>query len=189
VKSYKSNALLACVAALGFAALARADQPAPAKKPETPAPAGQALTDESLQATLKDLGYTPTLEKAGSSNLYWVKVAREGTTYSVSFQISPNKEKVWAIVPLSDIPDIDKAAATRLGKLLELNDAIGPCYFRYNVANKRLYMSRPLDNRAATAALVRDTLDRIIDRCVETKEHWNCFNQSTQPPAAEAPKK
>jgi hypothetical protein len=53
-------------------------------------------------------------------------------------------------------------------------------------------MSRPLDNRAVTAALVRDTLDRIIDRCVETKEHWNCFNlpaQPAQPPAAEAPKK
>ncbi len=33
-------------------------------------------------------------------------------------------------------------------------------------------MSRPLDNRGVTAKILRDHLERHLERCAETKEHW-----------------
>jgi hypothetical protein len=176
MKSIKSSTLLAGILALSFGtALARADQPAPPKKIEEPKPVavqGLVLTEEGLQTYLKNLGYRFNVEKMGESTIYWIKVSREGVEYSVSFQISPNKEKIWAIVPLADIPEIDKASADRLAQFLELNDTIGPCYFRFNRGYKRLYMCRAMDNRAVTPDVFRDNLDRLVDRMVETRDAW-----------------
>ena len=179
--------LLAGVLALTFGVtLARADEPAPPKQAPAPAgtaPEGKTLTDEGLRAMLVNQGYKPTVEKVGTSNLYWVKISRDGVEYSVSFQISPNKEKLWIIVPLADIADVDHAAPAKLAKLLELNDQIGPCYFRFNRQYKRLYLARAMDNRAVTPALFRDNLERTVDRLVETRAAWQVKDWS-EPTAA-----
>lgn len=144
---------------------------------------GKTLTVESLLEMLKNQGYAPKEEKVGTSQIYWVTVQRAGLSYNISFQISPNQEKIWAIVPLSDIAEPDKAAGGRLLKLLELNDTIGPCYFRFNRASKRLFLSRAMDNRAVTPANFRDNLERLLDRLVETKDAWQVANWS-EPTAA-----
>lgn len=157
--------------------LARADQAADKKgaDPKVILPPG-VLDDQALETMIKNLGYTPRLEKFNGSNLYWVDVDRQGIRFSISFQISPNKEKIWAIVSVSDLPNIKTASADRLAKLLELNDTIGPCYFRYSAANKRLYMTRTMDTRGVTAALFLDNLERLVDRLVETKSAWMVSN-------------
>src|SRR5262245_109936 len=167
----KSNFLTAILALAFATTIALADPPVPQKPgaAQQTVAEGQILSDEGLQTMLKNLGYKPTVEKVGTTTFHGITVVRDGISYFVSFQISPNKEKIWAIVALADIADIDKVAGDRLAKLVELQDQIGPCYFRYNRANKRLYMARPMDNRAVTPELFLDNLNRLVDRLAETR--------------------
>src|SRR5262249_34632744 len=137
MKRFTCTILSAALLSLSLSAYASgAEQPAPAKA--APANTG-VLTDESLKAMLENLGYAPKLEKFNGSNLYCITVDGDGLRFSVSLQISPNKEKIWAIVAVADLAPDATYPAERYLKLIELNDEIGPCYFRYNRANKRLY--------------------------------------------------
>lgn len=176
MKIFHLSVLTAVLALALGTGLTRGDT-APAKKgaePRVTLPPG-VLDSQALETMLKNIGYTPRLEKFNGADIYWVEVDRQGVRYTISFQVSPNNEKIWAIVSVSDI-NIKTASADRLARLLELNDTIGPCYFRYNAANKRLYMCRPLDNRGVTAAVFLDNLDRLVDRLVETKSDWMVKN-------------
>ncbi len=146
-------------------------------KPETPG----VLTEAKLKEMLELLGYDVRVEKLNNTTYYWIFMTVEGIKYDVSIQLSPNMEKIWTIVPLADIKEEHLKMSERWVKLTELNDAIGPCYFRYNVGYKRLYLSRACDNRGMTAKLLRDHLERHLDRCAETKDHWMIFNTPEKP--------
>jgi hypothetical protein len=130
------------------------------------------LTDAKLKEMLETLGYEVREEKTKDGLLFWIDVTVDGLKYNVSLQISPNKEKIWGIIPLADPKAEHLKMAERWVKLMQLNDEIGPCYFRYNENYKRIYMARPLDNRGVTAKILRDHLERHTDRCAETKAHW-----------------
>lgn len=177
---FRMKTFAAAVVSLGLVGGLYADtKPAPTDgQPPAPkieaAPANPGvLSDASLKEMLEKLGYDVKEEKNGASMIYWVEVDSGGLKYSVSLQVSPNKEKLWFIVPLSDVNEEHLKQADRWVKLTELNDQIGPCYFRYNVKFKRLYMSRPMDNHGVTAKSFRDSLVRTLDRCTETKANWS----------------
>src|SRR5262245_60913541 len=103
MKWFTYTALAAAVMSLSLTAV-RADQPAAPAKPAA-ATAG-VLTDESLKTMLENVGYQPKVEKVGNSNHYCITVQSGGIQFAVSLQISPNKEKLWAIVAVADLaPD------------------------------------------------------------------------------------
>jgi hypothetical protein len=149
------------------------DAAPPAVKPETKPAAPGVLTDEKLKEMLEAIGFDVREEKSSDGSFtFWIKKSVSGLTYEVSVSISPNKEKIWTTTTLADIAEAQLKMSERWVKLLELNDDIGPSYFRYNAKYKKIYMSRSTDNRAVTAKALREHLERMLDRCAENKEHW-----------------
>jgi hypothetical protein len=144
--------------------------PPPAKTEEKTAPG--VLTDAKLKEMLEMLGYEPREEKIKDEMLFDICITSDALKYYVTVQISPNKAKIWTTIRLADIKEEHLKMADRWVKLTQLNNAIGPCYFKYDEQYKGIYMTRVMDNRGVTTKLLRDHLERHIDRCVETKTHW-----------------
>jgi hypothetical protein len=185
---FRTTTLAAAILSLGLISGLRAetkpelkDGNPPATKTESIPAAPGVLTDAKLKEMLETLGYEPREEKIKDGMNYQVFITVDGLKYDVTVQISPNKEKIWTTIPLADMNDEHLKMASRWVKLTQLNDEIGPCYFRYNLQYKRLYMTRPMDNRGVTAKLLRDHLERHTDRCAETKLHWMSANWTVKP--------
>src|SRR5262249_16104482 len=95
------------ISCLGLSA-ARADEPKPTPTQEQPKAAAGVLNDASLIDMLEMRGYKVKEEKMVQSMIYSVDVNGDGLCSSVTFQISPNKEKIWLIVALADITEEHK---------------------------------------------------------------------------------
>ena len=143
---------------------ARAQQPA-----GTPAP----LTDDSLLAMLKNMGYAPRIEKTPKGSIYSLTIQRGTWTYYVDVSLSPSKTKLWLSGWLSALPRDEKVPAERLLALLEGSWTHGPAHFRYHRGFRQLNIGLCLDNRDITPETLRTQLESFMDTMKKSEELWN----------------
>ena len=122
---------------------------------------------------LDNLGYDYRVEKTKGNTLHFIKISRKNLIYEVNVNISPSKSKLWTSVGLADIKPEHAAQSEKLLKLLELNQKIGPSHFYYYAPHKMVYITRPMDNRAITAKLLREHIDELMEQIVANEEHWD----------------
>lgn len=142
-----------------------------------PAPAGGALTIESLKGVLEGLGYEP--ENINNA-AYRLRISRDGWNFVVTTSLSPSKEKLWLTAYLSETPDVTKLPPATLAKLLLANNDIGPAHFYFLDCtdckvkdSKLLYIGMSLDNRSLSPAQFRKELDRFCANIKNTAEFWD----------------
>ncbi len=172
--------VIGVVALIGVAALCPAQtgplttQPPVTQPPVTvPTTDNGVLTAQSLKVMLSNLGYEVREEKTADSLIYWITVIRGSVTYNIDMNISPNGEKIWAMVPLADVPANVELPSARLLKLLELNQTmVGPSHFVFVPVTKQIYLNRALENRGVTPKLLRELIDRVTSYCDTTREFW-----------------
>lgn len=131
------------------------------------------LTDASLRTMLEALGYEVKLEKLEKATLNWIIHRRNPYDFHLNVNLSIDKTKLWTSVALAEFKPDHEAQASRLLKLLELNQQIGPAHFYYLPSQKQLFAARVMDNRNITARDLRNHLDHLMDKVMETESAWN----------------
>jgi hypothetical protein len=177
---FKSTWLFAAIVALGcLTSNARSDSgPTPAT-----ATADQNLTDASLEAMLRGMGYEPTSSKSSSGKRTYYRLILKEDTFTFVFDLSleVDRSRVAFSAPLPVVKDRDQVPAERLWKLLESNDDIAPAGFSFDKDRKRIYLNMAIDNRGITSAVLRKEITqftRIIER---TCPQWKDIQPVTAP--------
>jgi hypothetical protein len=180
MKKHMSGLLTAALVACTGIAMSRADQPAPEKKtgepkPIAPAAAAQPpLTDESLLTMLKNMGYTPEVEKTlNGRNCYKLSIDRAGLTYAINISLSGDKTRLWINAWLSDVPEKEPISADRLLDLLEGNWTYGPAHFRYYSKFRMLNLGLGVDNHDITPSVLREQLETFSNTLTKSEPLWN----------------
>ena len=146
---------------------------APAARAQQPAGTPVPLTDDSLLAMLKNMGYAPRIEKTPKGNIYSLTIQRGTWTYYVDVSLSPSKTKLWLSGWLSALPRDEKVPAERLLALLEGSWTHGPAHFRYHRGFRQLNIGLCLDNREITPETLRTQLESFLDTMKKSEELWN----------------
>jgi hypothetical protein len=154
-----------------------------------PAKAAQAagtengLTDASLEAMLRGMGYDPKITKSSSGKRTYYRLILSEDTFNFVFDMSLDVERtrVSFSAPLPVVNDKDGVAAERLWKLLEVNDDILPASFSYDKGNKRLYLNMAIDNRGITTAVLRKEITQFTRLIERTCPHWKEIQPAVAP--------
>lgn len=135
---------------------------------------GVALTIESLPTFAQNLGYEV---KKVNDNLYSIDASRDNFTLIVNVWCDKAQNKVWLFAYLREIPDLTKAPADSLLKLLEANNRIGPTHFY--LAKNFLYAGRAFENGVITPARFRQEVDQFFCDVQKTEDLWLVDKWST----------
>ena len=128
-----------------------------------------AIDRKQLKEMLGQLGYTVSdLDTTAGKEKYAVTVQRGGLNVPVALELSPNGNFIWLTVNLG-MAKGDNAAYNY--NLLKKNADIQPYQF-YITKSDKLMMGFPMANQGVTNASLKDRLDGIVDKVVETKTDW-----------------
>ena len=148
----------------------------PAEK-QTEMSTAKELNTDDLREMMEKMGYELTVTESADGKTKWIRVkmtrSELGGSFNVCLALSPSNTKLWAHVGVAAFNTEHEGNAVRLLKLLERNEDVGPVHFRYSVKQKQLFMSSAIDTRGLTPALVREQIEGLLDKCVETKDDWN----------------
>lgn len=159
--------LLACSWATVNPLQAQPASPEPAPEPASvPAPA--ALTDETLQLMLANMGYAPKALSKG----FLIAVQRDGNwTINMQLVLSPDHTKLGFNANLGKVEEAGVTAA-QWAELLVSNGDIDPSAFYFDREKQKLYLHRSLDNRALTPEFLRQQVDKFADNVKSTGKLW-----------------
>lgn len=131
------------------------------------------LTEETLVAKLRDMGYEPRLLPAtGGPNRYTIKVRSSQREWVVIVALSPNQQFVWLQAFFTQLPQGQKPSPQQMEKLLDLNLDVGPAHFRYDAPNRQLSVATAVANRALTVAQLRTEIDVFSGVIERTMPFW-----------------
>lgn len=123
----------------------------------TPAWGQKVLTKETLPKLLENMGYEP--KSLGTAQL--IQIARDGCHFPVRVFVDTETGRVWMAAELAvDLPETDAIPKETLFTLLQLNSKLGPSF--YMIHDRRLFLSRTLDNQDVTAAKLRRELEQFF---------------------------
>ncbi len=139
-----------------------------------PAPAASgALTVESMNTMLENMGYEPKVGQYSDGGKYiTANVTRGIWTISVSFDLSPDKSKIWLSVFLTKVNDPTKVPLASALKLLDAEANVWPSYFAYSTQYNTIYIYRPLQNADVKPAVLRATIDAFMTNIDSTSAAW-----------------
>lgn len=127
-----------------------------------------ALTDESLQTMLTNMGYAPKALKKG----YLIVVKREDNwTINMQVLLSPNHAKLGFNANLGKVEEASITAAQAV-ELLVANGDIDPSNFYFDREQQKLYLHRSMDNRAVTPEFLRKQIDSFATNVKSTEKLW-----------------
>lgn len=129
---------------------------------------GISLTDESLRKMLDDMGFEPKKLTTG----YLISLKRDSWTYHMQFVLSKDGTRIGINANLGSIPRLDDITAAQWLSLLEANEDVDPSSFYVSKSNQKLYLHRTLDNRAISAAYLRQQVDYFCSNIRETQKAW-----------------
>ena len=111
----------------------------------TPPAAGQTLTNDSLAAMIKELGYKgEALSSSSESVTTRFTQEEDGWKLPTDAVLSSNQARIWVSVSIGQLKPISEIPSDKLLKLLEFNNSYGPTHFAF--VNGALHITRPLDN-------------------------------------------
>ena len=173
MKYRKISYLLAGVMAVALGATALTVTAAESAKAETQT---KAITKADLEKFLKDMGYEP---KQSGDTGFNIVLKRDSWTVYFTCALSADGSKLYLMSTLENIEDITKVPADVLANLLEgsYNTSAASFYLRKagNDKNKNarvLKVAFLVDNRAITAAVLRDGIDQLFTTIKDTKSLW-----------------
>ncbi len=139
------------------------------------------LTDQSLGALLKAMGFDAKAEEKRYDFAFKATIEAEEWDLSMSTVLSQDSSSVWVMAWLDELP---KSAAdvprTALLRLLSDNDKLGKGkFFTYIAANRRFVLQRVIPNENITSERFRAVLDDLGQSVVATHPHWKVDNWSS----------
>jgi hypothetical protein len=127
-----------------------------------------ALTDESLQAMLTNMGYTPKALSKG----FLISFKRESSwTINMQLVLSPDHTKLGFNANLGKVEEASITAAQWV-ELLVANGDIDPSAFYFDRKQQKLYLHRSLDNRAVTPEFLRRQIETFAGQVTSTEKLW-----------------
>lgn len=132
-------------------------------------PPVQALTADSLQKMLDDMGYAPKKLNTG----YLISIKRDAWNYNIQVALSPDGSKIGMNANLGAIPKLEDVTAPQWLSLLEANEEVDPSTFYVAKSNQKLYIHRTMDNRALTPAYFRQQVDYFCTNMKDTQKLWD----------------
>jgi hypothetical protein len=130
---------------------------------------GSSLTNESLEEMLNGLGYEPKKLTHG----FLIAIKRDTWTYNMQLLVSKDATKIGMNANLGQVPDPDGVGADKWKALLIANSDIDPSFFYFDKDQKKVYLHRVLDNRAVTAAYLRQQIDNFCTNIKDTSDAWS----------------
>jgi hypothetical protein len=138
---------------------------------QAPGGCAAALTDPCLLTMLQQMGMEPKPLSKG-----FLVVIKQGTwTNNIQVVISGNGQKIGFNSNLGLVTEADITAA-QWKALLAANRDIDPTAFYYDPQRSKLYLHLSLDNRAVTAAILRNELSIFSGQIVSTGPLWTFTN-------------
>lgn len=139
-----------------------------------PAPEGQ-FTEESLGNALQAMGLKPKKVKSRYDFRFKTSYEGEEWTFTMSAVLSRNKEYIWMMAWLDELPrSAAKVPRASLLQLLSINDQLGKgTFFAYISNNRRIVLQRVIPNKDMGTASFRDELRDLGSFVVETYPHWS----------------
>ena len=150
-------------AAIGLSALGLA---APAQEKV----AENRLTYPDLMKMVENMGYET---KDIGNNNFEIRFESDGKTNFVALSLSPDRSMVWLADYLIDVKEAENTSGKAWFDLVTENNKIGPSHFAYDKTLGRLYLHRPIINRDATPARLRENLSAFARHIRETDPLWN----------------
>ena len=129
---------------------------------------GNTLNETTLQEVLAGLGYEPKKLTKG----VLITVKKDTWTFYVQFVLSGDSTRLGMNANLGIVDKPEEIKASEWMNLLVQNNEIDPSSFNYDKVQKKLYMHRVLDNRAITAAYIRQQIDNFCGNIKETADYW-----------------
>ena len=163
----------AVLAALGL--LLRTES-AFAQPKEEPKPVEGQLTVLELKAILEGMGYDEVNEIKNKEDRivgYGVKQIAGTWTFYANFTLSTDKSDIWIVITLAKIPDPGSVPSKVLLKMLEVNDATWPSYFKYLEGTNCFYLDSPVPNRGVKAKTLRARFETMCKHCQTHEAMWN----------------
>ncbi|MEQ1823260.1 MAG: hypothetical protein ABL949_12165 [Fimbriimonadaceae bacterium] len=123
-----------------------------------------------LKGLIEGLGYDvrqiATNPEPGREK-YEFKITKDDLNVPIGAEVSPSKRYVWLTVFLGPPP----TDMTKHTEMLKRNGKIQPCFF-YITEKGNLMIGLPVENRQVSSAVMRRTVDLIVDSVVDTKSVW-----------------
>jgi hypothetical protein len=123
-----------------------------------------------LKALIEGLGYETkqiaTNPEPGKEK-YEFKITKSDLDVPLAAEVSPSKRYVWLTVFLGQPP----TAVEKHTEMLKRNAKIQPCFF-YITEKGNMMIGLPVENRQVTSAVMRRTVDLIVNAVVDTKSVW-----------------
>lgn len=127
------------------------------------------LDNDSLKQMLTTMGYEPKALSKG----FLLAIKQDTWTINMQVVISGDQRKLGLNANLGKVEDPDSVTAARWLNLLISNGDIDPSAFYYNKEQKKLYLHRSFDNRAATPAVLRQEIDNFASNVRQTEKLWD----------------
>ncbi len=145
---------------------------------ETASPKEGQLTVESLGNLIKAMGVETKLDQERYDFNFKTVYAGEEWELSMSAVLSQNKNSLWVMAWLDELPrsaaDVPRTALLRL---LANNDKMGNGkFFAYITTNRRFVLQRVIPNEKLNTAAIREALQDLGASVVETYPHWTVAN-------------
>lgn len=128
-----------------------------------------AINSTQLKQILVNMGLSPkSINDPGAADKFEIANTFGGLNIPVATEVSPSGNYIWFTVNLGKAP---ADSATRAMQLLRQNASIQPCQF-YVTAKGALMIGMAMENRGITSAVLRRTLDMVLNRVVDSKNYW-----------------
>ncbi len=112
---------------------------------------------------LENMGYSPKVEKLEKTSIYTLKIDQGDWTYYIDVSLSNDKDELWLVSSVADVPADEKVPAETLLKLLAENNNIGPSAVYYDKQYKKIKVGLPLLNHGGvTPAVFRTYLSDYV---------------------------
>lgn len=154
-------------------------------------PAAGQIDEVELGNLLRAMGLKPEKDKQRYDFRFKAILNGEEWELSMSAVLSTNKETIWIMAWLDELP---KSAAdvprTALLRLLADNDRLGKGkFFAYVAANRRFVLQQVVRNENITTATFRDLLKDLGATVVVTHPHWSVSNWNAGSSSKQTPAK
>ncbi len=116
------------------------------------------IKKEELKSTLVKLGFAT---KDLGNSLYQVTIGAEPDQLNIIVSISASQSKIWLTYSVGILSDDQKHDPDFLYGLLEKNGEIQPAHFY--VRKNRLGIGFPIDNRSATATILKKEIENFAE--------------------------
>jgi uncharacterized protein (TIGR03067 family) len=144
-----------------------------AAQSEKPAPAATALSSEQVGRMLKDAGFEPT---ALAPDIWQAVTARDGWKVNIMISLTATGDRLVLESRFAEVPQPEEAPASAWLRVLAENERIGPAYFAFDKADRRIHLYRSIDNVGVSGARLKSLVEQFDATVRKTQHVWRSDN-------------